>query len=443
MKQKINSILATIAVIAILASTLAVTFISYGLFQDQVRDDLKIVAELLRDTGLFQGAYATNTDMNSMKLVEKEDLRITWIDADGDVLYDNDTNPTKLTNHLDRPEIQDALKNGFGESIRNSDTLNMNTFYYAIKLDNGTILRVSSEARTLVSTFMASVPALLMIAAIILMLCISLGHFLTVQLIKPINEMAESLDSNTPSPVYSELEPFAHKIRTQHENILAAATMRQDFTANVSHELKTPLTAIQGYAELLENKMVEPEQEAHIIRQIRRNSQRLLTLINDIIELSEIDHKGTETKFSPMNLYEVAEECCNELQITAEQRHISLTISGNPTTISGDRELIKELIENLVQNAIRYNEDFGHVRVNVDKMNERAVLTVSDNGIGIPANQQQRVFERFYRVDKSRSRETGGTGLGLAIVKHIAEIHDAEIKLDSDIGIGTTFKIIF
>ena len=270
-----------------------------------------------------------------------------------------------------------------------------------------------------------------------------IGHLLTVQLISPINTMAEHLDDPMTIPVYRELDPFAAKIRSQHEKILEAAKSRQDFTANISHELKTPLTAISGYAELLENHMVEGEQEVHVARQIRQNSDRLLSLINDIIRLSELDHRELPRKFDSVNLYKLAEDVCKTLRVSAQRRNITLTCIGTDTMQSADRELIKELFENLIQNSVRYNHDGGWVRVKVSSENQHAVLTVMDNGIGIPYEQQERVFERFHRVDKSRSRETGGTGLGLTIVKHIAEIHNAKIHMESELGKGTTVTICF
>ena len=449
MKQKINLRLSLIALIAVIATTIGITIVCYNLFQTQVKNDLHTNAQLLADTGLFQNLYADaegepdRVDHSALAELNSDNLRITWIASDGTVLYDNDTDIAGLANHLDRPEIQAAIENGCGESVRRSDTLNLNTFYFALKLNDGTILRVSTQARSITSVFMTVMPVILVITAIVFALCILIGHLLTLQLIRPINTMAENLDDRMAAPAYRELEPFADKIRSQHEKILEAAKSRQDFTANISHELKTPLTAISGYAELIENRMIEGEQEVHIAQQIRHNSDRLLSLINDIIRLSELDHQELPRKFESVNLYKLAEDCCKALRVNAEQRNITLTCIGMDTMQSGDRELLKELLENLIQNSIRYNRDGGWVRVRVSSENQHAVLTVSDNGIGIPGEQQERVFERFYRVDKSRSRETGGTGLGLAIVKHIAEIHNASIRLESEPGKGTAITISF
>ena len=229
----------------------------------------------------------------------------------------------------------------------------------------------------------------------------------------------------------------------ENEGVLAAAKSRQDFTANVSHELKTPLTAISGYAELIENGMVEKEQQIHFATEIRRNAQRLLSLINDIIKLSELDSSEAQQGFEQLDLYGLVKDCMENLQVNAEQRKVALNFDGTDCMVRGNRQLLTELVENLCQNAIRYNNEGGTVNVTVHKLGGKTVLTVEDNGIGIPKDQQERVFERFYRVDKSRSKETGGTGLGLAIVKHIVQLHDAELTLDSEVGRGTTIKVEF
>lgn len=281
------------------------------------------------------------------------------------------------------------------------------------------------------------------IALVILVICMIIGRALSRHIVQPIEKMAEELDKPTSEPPYRELEPFAQKIRMQHENLLEAVKSRQDFAANVSHELKTPLTAISGYAELIENGLADPDSEKHIGEQIRLNADRLLTLINDIIQLSELDHGEMSMDYTEIDLYEMVQECCSNLAVSAEKENVLLTWDGRPLAIKGDRDQIKELIENLVQNSIRYNNAGGYVRVHVRREGRKACLIVRDNGIGIPKEKQGRVFERFYRVDKSRSRDSGGTGLGLAIVKHIAELHSAEINMRSKPGLGTEISVLF
>lgn len=441
MKSKINIRLVGIAILAVIATVIGITIIYYSLFQKQVRADLSVSAKLLKDTHYFE---SVNIDIDEIDLsTDLSELRVTWIDEDGTVLYDNDASAELLSNHNDRPEIQEAFDKGSGEAIRKSDTMNKTTFYYAVLLDNGTVLRVATNAQSLWSVFMSAAPIIALIILLIIAICIFISHMLTKQLLLPIETMAENLgDSDYESP-YKELEPLAEMLRSQHTDILAAAKARQDFTANVSHELKTPLTAISGYAELLDGGMVGEEQQKHFYQEIRKNADRLLALINDIIRLSDLDRKGHEPSFGVIDLYEVVKECMDELTVNAKQRNVNISLDGESCNVHGSKDMLKELVENLAQNAIRYNNAGGKVWVSVTKRDGRSVLTVKDNGIGIPASEQQRIFERFYRVDKSRSKATGGTGLGLAIVKHIVEIHDAKIELDSAPGVGTAISVMF
>ena len=441
MKSKINIRLVGIAILAVIATVIGITIIYYSLFQKQVRADLSVSAKLLKDTHYFE---SVNIDIDEIDLsTDLNELRVTWIDENGTVLYDNDASAELLSNHNDRPEIQEAFDKGSGEAIRKSDTMNKTTFYYAVLLDNGTVLRVATNAQSLWSVFMSAAPIIALIILLIIAICIFISHMLTKQLLLPIETMAENLgDSDYESP-YKELEPLAEMLRSQHTDILAAAKARQDFTANVSHELKTPLTAISGYAELLDGGMVGEEQQKHFYQEIRKNADRLLALINDIIRLSDLDRKGHELSFGVIDLYEVVKECMDELTVNAKQRNVNISLDGESCNVHGSKDMLKELVENLAQNAIRYNNSGGKVWVSVTKRDGRSVLTVKDNGIGIPASEQQRIFERFYRVDKSRSKATGGTGLGLAIVKHIVEIHDAKIELDSAPGVGTTISVLF
>ena len=439
MKQKINVRLIGIAILAVLATLICMTCVYYSLFQKQVRKDLKIQAQVLGEAEAFDDV---STPAKSFDIA-KEDLRITWIDTDGTVLYDNDANANLLENHADRPEVKSAFLTGEGECVRNSNTMNMTTFYYALLLDNGTVLRVATQARSIWSVFMTAAPLLVVILALIIVVCVLLAHLLTRQLLQPIEVMAENMEDTSKAPAYKELVPFVNTIRAQHENILMAAKVRQDFTANVSHELKTPLTAISGYAELIENHMVDPEQETRFAQEIQQNANRLLSLINDIIRLSELDNNENLIHYEEVDLDTIAQECVSNLTVNAEKRGIQLFYEGETCELRADRGMLLELVDNLTANAIRYNNEGGEVHVKVLHENMQPVLIVSDNGIGIPKDQQERIFERFYRVDKSRSKQTGGTGLGLAIVKHIVELHDAQITVESELGKGTTMKVTF
>ncbi len=436
MKKKIKIQLIIIALLGIIATMFLISAVYYGLYKKQVQGDLRVDAELLKSTGVFDEDISTF-------YVDECDLRITLIDADGKVIYDNDADENIMDNHIDRPEVKSAFENGTGEAVRKSDTFSKNAFYYAIKLDNGMVLRVSREAGSVLSIFENSIPAVIAVIIVMVAVCIILAHVMTVMIIRPIEEIHVDGENLSIVPVYKELEPLVNTIRKQHENILQAAKMRQDFTANVSHELKTPLTAISGYAELIENGLVDKAETKKFSRKIVDNSNRLLALINDIIRLSELDSMESAVTFENVNLKQIVEKCVETLQINADKNNVRLIVDTNPIEVHANREMLIELVNNLCDNAIRYNVKNGTVILSVYEENKRAVLCVSDYGIGIPKEHQDRVFERFYRVDKSRSKQTGGTGLGLAIVKHIAAIHDAEIELESAKGVGTTIKIKF
>lgn len=435
MKQKINLRLIIVAILSAAMTMTGIILICYGLLRTQVMKDLQMSAAVL-----------ANTDISEIPEndISQTNLRITWINTDGSVIYDNDVSADTMANHLDRPEVIDAFKNGRGESVRKSDTVNMKTFYQAVLLDDGTVLRVATEARSMSSVFLHAFPLMLVIIILIIIICIFVSHVLTRQLLTPIKEMAENIDEIPSYAVYKELTPFIDRIREQHDNVLLAAKTRQDFTANVSHELKTPLTAISGYAELIENDMVEDDKKKKFAFDIRANADRLVALINDIIRLSELDHSEIDTSFSTQNLYEIAAERVELLQNNARKKNVSLTLSGSDTYVLSNRGMLIELLDNLIQNAIRYNVPGGKVEVEVFKEGKKGpMLLVKDTGIGIPEADRNRIFERFYRVDKSRSRETGGTGLGLSIVKHIVELHNGEIILNSKVDEGTSVLVKF
>jgi len=245
------------------------------------------------------------------------------------------------------------------------------------------------------------------------------------------------------SAIYPEFEPFMHMIQRQHEEILRNADMRVQFTANVSHELKTPLTSISGYAELIESGMASGERAGHFAGEIRKSANRLLTLINDIIRLSQMDSPAQELALEPVDLALVAGAALEQLKLSAAKQNVTLRLDARTAVVHADREMMEELLYNLCDNAIRYNVRGGSVHVEIHPVRERVIVCVQDTGIGISKEHQERIFERFYRVDKSRSKATGGTGLGLAIVKHIAAKHGAQISIDSELGRGTSISVSF
>lgn len=339
-----------------------------------------------------------------------------------------------------------ALEEGTGKSVRESETLSDITFYYAIRLEDGNILRVSKAADSIFGVFWMALPEVVLILIILMGLSFGLAHMLTTKLLKPVKFLAENMDVEAAPAGCEELMPFISMIRQQRMDILKSARMRQEFTANVTHELKTPLTSISGYAELIETGMANQEDILRFSHGIHAASTRLLLLINDIIRLSELDDEEIDTPFERLDLYEMARICVEMLTLNAEKYQVKITVSGKPCYINGNKQMIEELMYNLCDNAIRYNNKGGIVEVGVSPKadnEEESVLAVKDTGIGIPEEHQKHIFERFYRVDKSHSKSTGGTGLGLAIVKHIIARHNARMELDSQVGIGTEIRVYF
>ncbi len=439
MKKKMNRMFVVISLVAIILTTGLITGVYYNLFRGQVLADLKDYLVVMQEAA----EAGDGLEALGAKLVERE-IRVTLIEASGEVIFDNEVNKDALENHLSRPEIKEAMDSGEGESVRKSETLSRNTFYYAVKLQDGRILRVAKEAGSIVSIFGSVFPTIVWILAVLILLSLGMAHFLTRKLLMPIEKLAENMDGPVDAVGYEELSPFISMIQEQHQDIMKNAQMRQEFTANVSHELKTPLTSISGYAELIETGMASEQDVVRFAHGIRKSAERLLTLINDIIRLSELDSPEEKTVFEPVNLYELAENCVNMLQISAEKHQVTIALKGEKCEINGNRQMMEELLYNLCDNAIRYNNVDGRVDVMVYRGKEgRVVLEVKDTGIGIPKEHQERIFERFYRVDKSRSKSTGGTGLGLAIVKHIIARHGAMMELESEEGKGTDIRVIF
>ncbi len=437
MKRKINKMLVLIATLAIFVTMLLITLVYYDLFRRQIMDDLHSYATLLKQ-------YSRIEDIQHISgKLEEEELRITLIEADGQVEFDNKAELEHMENHGQRPEILDALANGEGRAVRNSETLSQDTFYYAVRLQDGSVLRVAKDAGSIYSIFGRALPSLFVIFVLLIAFCLVMAHFLTGKLIMPIEQLAENLDENNDMTEYEELIPFINMIREQHQDIIKSVKIRQEFTANVSHELKTPLTSISGYAELIETGMASEADIVRFAHGIHSSAKRLLTLINDIIRLSELDGTEEELVLEKLNLYDLASTCVEMLTMNAEKHNVTIGIQGTDCYINGNKQMIEELLFNLCDNAIRYNNAEGHVAVEVYAKEGHSFLIVKDTGIGISKEHQERIFERFYRVDKSRSKSTGGTGLGLAIVKHIIAKHDAKLELDSELGKGTTIKIVF
>lgn len=440
MKKKINIRFIMIAALAIVVTALSAMLVYYNILKEQVFGDLKAYAHVIELLNIDD--LAAGIEKDPYNPID-DDLRITLIGADGEVLYESLLNKDEMDNHYERPEIIEAREKGEGKAVRYSATSGTHTFYYAERLQNGNVLRIGRDSVSVNRIMVNTLVIVLVIALCILFVCMGISHYLTKKLVEPIEKLATNIMLVDENNVYEEIRPFVNTIKEQHINIINNAQLRQEFTANVSHELKTPLTAISGYAELIGNGMTGKEDTIRFSNEIHSNANRLLSLINDIIKLSELDEADHQMEMEKIDLYKLAENCVQMMQVTAEKQGIRLTLQGESAMVMANKGLMDEVFYNLCSNAIRYNKPGGSVTVTVGTKEERPFLSVADTGIGIPKECQERVFERFYRVDKSRSKSTGGTGLGLAIVKHIVAQHNAALCLDSELGKGTTIEIVF
>lgn len=446
MKKKLNRYLVTVSVLAIALTLLFTSLIFWKEMQTEAMDQVKSTVSLIAsyDNGESPDAVANLESYIAAWVQPENPTRITRIAADGTVLFDNEAEAGSMVNHLNRPEVQEALQNGTGEDTRASETMAGSvTCYYAKRLSDGSVLRGAYTIRGIRNIFVRVLPYIAVIAAMVIALAVLVSWYLTVKFLQPIRDMAEKPLAIRAPDTYEELQPLLDTIKSQQKDVIMAATQRQEFTANVSHELKTPLAAISGYAELIETGIASKEDTIRFGKEIHQNAERLLKLINDIIRLSELDlSAGAQEKAEPLDLYAVAEHCMEELQVEADKYGVSISLTGRKSVLRADRQEMEELINNLADNAIRYNKPHGSVVLTVEHDGEKAWLRVADTGLGIPKEHQKRIFERFYRVDKSRSRATGGTGLGLAIVKHIVQGMQGEIQLESEPGEGTTITVL-
>ncbi len=437
MRKKINSQLVMIAALAILMTSVLATIAYYSFFRAEVLNSLKTWTHVLASNEI--GLELEETVYERLD----ESLRVTIISPAGKVLFDTNADIGDMTNHGNRPEIIEAFQEGEGSDVRKSETLDKTAFYYAARLQSGNVLRLARETGSIFVMFRSVIPSLIAIAVVLFVICTLLAGVLTKSFIRPIENMAANIDNYEMTPAYKEMRPFLEMIQKQHQDIIKNARMRQDFTANVSHELKTPLTSISGYAELIETGMASENDTRRFAREIHRNANRLLRLINDILQLSELDSRDTVIEMEPLDIYDMAATCVEMLQLNAGKSQVNMQVEGKEAWIFGNRSMIEEAIYNLCDNALRYNVPGGKVMVRVENLEEQVLFEVSDTGIGIPKEHQERIFERFYRVDKSRSKERGGTGLGLAIVKHILSEHQAELFLESESGKGTRIRVHF
>ena len=424
------------------------TFSLYRFYDDGIFHELSVEAELIH-----QGLNESGIDY--LDNISIEDTRITYIAQDGRVLFDSSADPSIMENHADRQEVIDALQNGMGQSTRTSATLLQKTYYYALRTDEGSIIRVASTQHSFGTYTLRFLPILLLLTFAAGILSFVLAKRITRNIMEPINHI--DLENPRAHACYDELSPLLDRIDRQNElsknrmdDILRAQQeralqeqYRREFTSNVSHELKTPLTSIYGISDMMINGMIKHEDIGMFAQTIHDESGRLIALVQDILHLSQLDEGKVPEFKETVDLFEVCKNVVQRLDPVIQQKQIHLYLEGKTTPVEGYFFLLEDMIYNLVDNAIKYNHQGGNVWLSAEPLDEGARLIVRDNGIGIPKEHQQRVFERFYRVDKSLSRKIGGTGLGLSIVKHAAAEHSAAVRMESQVGVGTTVTITF
>ncbi|MCM1333923.1 MAG: ATP-binding protein [Bacteroides sp.] len=537
------------ALAVFLASVVHFMWVLYDHFSGVQQEQLRMQTALAAHGAANEGAGFFNE-------LETDGFRVTWIGADGTVLFDSETNSADMENHLEREEIKQALESGYGESSRYSATLTERLFYCAERLPDGTVIRLSVTQNSLLTLILAMTQPILIIFAAAFVLSLAFASRLSKKIVKPLNEL--NLDEPLNNDSYDEIAPLLTRLNSQQQRIkkqsgeleqkrrefetvttgmsegivllnakheilsinssakkilgvenasightilslnrsieiqdvLAKADngnrsekitqlvdgsyeisaspiisdgevcgtallfldvtekeraeqLRREFTANVSHELKTPLQTISGYAELMANGMVKPADMTDFSGKIYAESRRMIRLVDDIIKLSRLDEGAGDMQFENVDLYALAKETALELLPQAESANVSITVNGEPTVINGIPRLLREIAFNLCDNAIKYNRPGGSVTITVDETDGAARFCVSDTGIGVPSEHIGRIFERFYRVDKSRSKAVSGTGLGLSIVKHAALAHGATIETQSKQGVGTEITVRF
>lgn len=548
MKKKIFKSTLLISLFTFLCTMLIIMGVLYRYFENQIVKELKSeVTYISASIELLGEKYFENVDRSN---------RITWIDNEGNVLYDNRADKESMENHNDREEVIEAIRYGSGMAQRSSRTLSMKTIYYAEKLTDGSIVRVSTTQSTVLSLVLNMVQPICFVAIIMLVLGMILSEKLSEKIVKPINDM--DLEKPDLEENYDELAPFVRKIARQNqviseqmdtlkqkqkefETITAHMTeglividsktdvlsfnhaaeklldcamntsfssvyamnrsenfrkvvesalegkgescilekeerylqllanpvlekekvagailiiidvteseqrekLRREFTSNVSHELKTPLTSIYGLSDLLQNNMVKQEDITQFGKNIHEEAGRLITLVNDILKISQLDEGNHQGKMEEVNLYEMLSDILSRLENMAKPKNIQLNLEGSSAKINGYYDIIREMLFNLCDNAIKYNKENGIVSVSIQEKDDAIRVQVKDTGIGFGESEKERIFERFYRVDKSHSKKIGGTGLGLAIVKHAAICCHAKIEVESQEGQGSSFTVIF
>lgn len=422
----------------------ALIFISniYSYFERKIFSELETEA-------VFLEQYLADSNLTDLKKFNSIKNRITLIHKDGTVYFDNMVDASRLENHSLREEFVAAKEKGAAKVSRYSSTMTDKTLYFAKSLQNGDVLRISCDQHSVAVLVLGMSQTLLIMLVLAVIISGIAAVWTSRRITNPLNQI--NLEKPESCAVYEELKPFTKRIAEENYEKTQREELRKQFTANVSHELKTPLTSISGFAEILKNGGTDEKTTKDFAGTIYEESQRMISLVNDIIKLSKLDEKSISLEKEPIELLGLSKEIAKILSASAKAKNVKLDVHGDSGKIMGVQPVIYEMIYNLIDNAIKYNVQNGTVEVTVKEeklekghtFGNKTVISVSDTGIGIPKNEQDRVFERFYRIDKSRSKELGGTGLGLSIVKHAAKFHDAAINLSSKEGEGSTFTITF
>ena len=449
MKKRIFLSTFSVGLVVLVASLLMIMGMISQKYNEEYSKEIKNEAYMLSHAVEISGAkYFEDLQLAA-------GYRITWVDHNGNVLYDSVAESGVMGNHGDRPEIQEAMETGYGEYVRHSDTIGEKTMYSAVRLSDGTVIRVSQTRFTMTAVYSRMMGQILMILLIAGGLALVLAFSISRSIVEPLNRI--DLQDPDKESVYKEVLPLVDRIVEQNQALNSQITQlkvdvdektkeanfRREFTANVSHELKTPLTSISGFAEIIKDGFVKPEDIPRFAGRIYDEAQRLIILVEDIIKLSQLDEKQISAKKERLDLLLVCEDVAYMLEQIAHKASITFDVKGEHLFIEGVQQIISEIIYNICDNAIKYNQPNGTVTVEVFEENGHPAVCIADTGIGIPTEDLERVFERFYRVNKSHSKEIGGTGLGLSIVKHGAAYHNAEIRIDSVLGEGTKITIIF
>ena len=436
MRQKMQHSMVFVLTATLVIAYIFLTGIMYRQTVTTVEEEIHREADYISKAVQISGTEY----LNQMDEV-RANTRITWISAEGTVLYDSTEDEHTFENHKNRPEVKKAFAKGEGEDIRKSDTIGEEMCYYAEKMPDGTVLRVSRTMNSAMKSAFHILPFMVFLALIMIVTAWLLSKWQIERLIRPINTL--DLENPLEQEMYPELQPLLERIEQSNKEKEAVAAMRREFSANVSHELKTPLTSISGYAEIMKDGLVRPEDMQHFAEKIYQEASRLITLVEDIIKLSRLDEGRVELEKEEVDLYELSREIISRLAPQAAKNQVRLELTGESVKYTGIRQILDEMIYNITENAIKYNNPGGKVSVWAGNTLQGKKIVVTDNGIGIPEDQIDRIFERFYRVDKSHSKERGGTGLGLSIVKHGVMLHHGEVHVESKLGEGTRIELVF